>query len=683
VVWTVDSQDISANTSTVTATLYFAKYNASYNAYNTGGFGLTFRVNTSTNYTETFDLRSGSVPEIENIRSRTVTVSHNADGTKSIVISASGDTESLGTISLSSTVALPTIPREAYVTNSVDFTVGNDIPLTITNDGNQYVQVLLYVNGVLKKTVNAGQVTSYTIEPTSGEEDTFYSEIPNATSCAMYVRIKTYSDSGYTTQIGVDKDKTGTMYIDTVANKPTFTTFAMSNVDKNVVVTDKYANELVTSSTATLLGSSDKLIKGYSKARATIAVANKAVALNSATMSSYTFTNGSKTNSGAFSSGSDVTIDIDNVNQVIGYVTAIDSRNLFTTASDSVGYLANYFNVNIWGLTLARTNGIEDETTLSFEGLFFKEYFGGGTDGVLNAITCHYRYKETTESWGVQSWNSITASSDGSGNITFSSAVNGDLGASGFDPDKSFNIEVRIFDKLSQVIIDGVLPVGTPVLHLTKSGLAVGGVFDADLNALQVTGGIALDGVDITADAGEINKLNGLTSDTGELNILDGVTATYSELNITDNGQTTEKVLNVQCKCRAYLSSAQDNLAQTNVKVLLDAETYDIGGDFDTANSRFVAPVSGYYLIVSQVGFKSVVTAKRYQVDIFVNGSTVCLTMIHSGLADNLRVQASAIEYVPAGQYIELYATQLSGGTTVDLINSTSSTFMAIHLLSI
>jgi len=49
-----------------------------------------------------------------------------------------------------------------------------------------------------------------------------------------------------------------------------------------------------------------------------------------------------------------------------------------------------------------------------------------------------------------------------------------------------------------------------------------------------------LDGVEVTADAAEINKLDGLLTSTAELNVLDGITATTGELNKLD-GFTGDK----------------------------------------------------------------------------------------------------------------------------------------------
>ena len=480
--WSESNINVANNTSDVTVNVYVQKI-GNYNSEGSNNSNTLYIGGTP--YTTSglyIDMNPETTPRL--VASGTKTVTHNADGSKSITISCSGSLpygNGYGpqSGSLSATVSLTTIPREAYVTNSVNFTLGNNIPLTLSNAGNFYVQSLLYVNSTLIKTTNHGRVTSATITPTSGEVDSMYAQIPNATSCAMYVRIKTYSDSGYTSQIGSNKDKTGTMSINQTTNKPTFTDFAVANLDKNVANTDKYSNVLVTSSTSTLLGSDAKVIKGYSKLRATVSVANKMVALNSATAVKYRFSAGSLTKDENYSAVADVTLDIDNVLTKDVSVTAYDSRNLTTSVSKSLSYLAEYTPVSLWGLAFVRDNSVDSKTKLQVSGSFWKQYFGGGTSGVLNSVTAHYRYKLTTESWASQTWTAITLTDDGSGNLSFDDYIEGDLGASGFDSDKSFDIEVRLYDKLSNVIVEATLSRGIPVMDITQDGVAFGGMYDS------------------------------------------------------------------------------------------------------------------------------------------------------------------------------------------------------------
>lgn len=134
---------------------------------------------------------------------------------------------------------------------------------------------------------------------------------------------------------------------------------------------------------------------------------------------------------------------------------------------------------------------------------------------------------------------------------------------------------------------------------------------------------------------------------------------------------------------RAYLSGAQTNVADsTDTKVLLDAENYDIGSNFDTTNKRYVVPTTGYYLVSASVGWANTIADKTFQAIIVVNGSGTAFSMCHSSFANSLRIPISDIVYATAGQYIELYCRQNGGAATPDLISASSSTYMAISLLT-
>ena len=60
-----------------------------------------------------------------------------------------------------------------------------------------------------------------------------------------------------------------------------------------------------------------------------------------------------------------------------------------------------------------------------------------------------------------------------------------------------------------------------------------------------VDGGLKLAGILVTANANELNILDGVTSTAAELNILDGVTATTAELNILDGVTSSAAELNI------------------------------------------------------------------------------------------------------------------------------------------
>jgi len=385
-------------------------------------------------------------------------------------------------------------PSRATTSSNANLTIGNDKTITVSNPSSKYVRCEYWING------NAGWykvkddetgTSGHTFSMSSTDNDNMYSRMPNVTSASAFIRIYTYEHSDYTTQIrDYYQTATGTVSIDQTSNKPDFTTFTVGNVDKTVDNVDKYSNTLVSSSTSTLLGADTKMIKGYSKLRAVITSANKMVAQNYATASKYIFTSGSKYKEESYSSSSTVNLDIDNANEEDVSVTAYDSRSLTTTVNDttSITNNAEYEAVSLWGLTLVRDNGVDSETKLQISGSYWNEYFGGGTSGVLNSITCEYRYKETTESWDAQEWEEITLT-DTDGELSYDDYIDGDLGVSGFDTEKSFDIEVRLYDDLTNTIVEETLSVGTPVMDITSDGIAIKERYDdTEGGVLQILG---------------------------------------------------------------------------------------------------------------------------------------------------------------------------------------------------
>lgn len=106
---------ISGNSSSVTATLRFRKWQY-WNSWNANGHSVTITINgNSDSAKRVFDLRnSGNYV----VWSRTVTVNHDSDGSKTIKIGASGNTGvKLGTYNFSGDANLGTIPRASSLSS--------------------------------------------------------------------------------------------------------------------------------------------------------------------------------------------------------------------------------------------------------------------------------------------------------------------------------------------------------------------------------------------------------------------------------------------------------------------------------------------------------------------------------------------------------------------------------------
>lgn len=145
-VWTA-TQDITGNTSKITAKLYYNK-------------GTTSSQNTGGNWSGTIDiggkpksfsgihltLKPGGGDVLAATYTRTIT--HDADGTKSVAISATGAIagSTLDSTTVSGTAKLDTIPRKSTLTAS-DGTLGTPQTLTVTKQADSFTHTITYTCG--------------------------------------------------------------------------------------------------------------------------------------------------------------------------------------------------------------------------------------------------------------------------------------------------------------------------------------------------------------------------------------------------------------------------------------------------------------------------------------------------------------------------------------------------------
>lgn len=318
--------------------------------------------------------------------------------------------------------------------------------------------------------INYGIVTgtSKSITPTAS---TIYALTPNSnTYKARYILTTTQNGKTYTNY----KDFTFTV----TNSNPTFSNFTYKDTNATTVV---------------LTGNNQILVRGYSNVSATIPVANKATAKNSATMKTYKLVNGSKsTNTKTYSSTADVTLDtIKNIDSGTLVVYATDSRGNSTSVTKNVTY-KKYSDLVIKNVTAERgSNGVGQDVKLKFNGTYWNSSFGSVSNTITNA---KYYYKETSSSNWIEGKTALTFNIT-NGNYSGSVSIKGDLEANGFDVSKSFNIRLQISDKLITKTYDVILGSGTPAIAIYKNNVAIGQKYNTSLGgALQVNGDIYVNG---------------------------------------------------------------------------------------------------------------------------------------------------------------------------------------------
>ena len=212
--------NIGANTSNVAWRVTVSRTGAYY-TYNEDGSS-TLSVDVNGTRVNTSNPRWRTSGEEFTMASGTTTVSHNADGTKTVSASASFNPNNglHGPVSVSGSLALPTIPRASSVSIGTT-TIGSAVTLTVTRASTSFTHTLRYAWGSTSGTIATGVGTSASWTPPMSLCDA----IPSSTSGNGTVYVDTYSGS----------TKIGTKSIPFTASvpssvKPTFTSVTLTDL---------------------------------------------------------------------------------------------------------------------------------------------------------------------------------------------------------------------------------------------------------------------------------------------------------------------------------------------------------------------------------------------------------------------------------------------------------------------
>lgn len=140
---------------------------------------------------------------------------------------------------------------------------------------------------------------------------------------------------------------------------------------------------------------------------------------------------------------------------------------------------------------------------------------------------------------------------------------------------------------------------------------------------------------------------------------------------------------NINVKAKAYRVTTNQTLTtNTETKIQLNGEIYDVGADFDNVtNFRFTAPVTGYYSIKGTVFYASNATGFRVCV-IKKNNSGLGVALVPAVNGDATAVNFSNDYLLTAGDYIELFGNQTSGGDLA-VVAGEGNTSMSVRLVSV
>lgn len=304
------TQNIAENYSMVTATLTYSRTNSGYTTAGKWVGSITINGTTvagSSGDNQIYITQNSNTFAM----SATVKVPHNADGSKSVAISCTGDIPASGsmhTTNCASTVELNSIPRQATITAANNFTDLDNPSFSFSNPGGFAMDVWLEPNPVgdhlcIRKNIpNTG---SYTWTLTNAEREQLRNKCAGK-SCT--IRIGLYSYIGGTTYTSY-VDKTFTMTENT-ATRPSVT---MSLSPDNSSLPSAFAGLYV---------------QGKSKAKVTLTAAGK----YGASISSYSTSIGGK----AYTAAAFTTDTITKSGSIAIAGSAKDSRGFTGTANGKI-----------------------------------------------------------------------------------------------------------------------------------------------------------------------------------------------------------------------------------------------------------------------------------------------------------------------------------------------------------
>jgi len=429
IAWTVDSQSVANNTSTVTAKVQLVSTGSSYTINSSASKSGSLTIN-GTKYTFTFTAAlSGN--QTKTLYTKTVTVAHAANGTKTCSFSATcGINVTLsgtyyGNVTASGSGTFNTIARASTissVTASVSVTGSNAVTVNITRASSSFTHTVVFSLGSYSKTTTGvGTSTSYTIP------QTWLNAIPNATSGTAKVTVTTYSGS---TKIGsaVSKNFTITVPANVV---PTFSSVAVAD-------------------TTTYQGTFGNMVQNKSKAKLTITAAG---AFGS-TIKTYKTVFEGKSYSGA----TPTTATITKSGTASASITITDSRGrtaTFTKTWTVVAYAAPKI-ISFQGFRCLA------DGTENYEGTYLSAAVNFSISSVnsKNAASYTIEYKPSTGT----TWTVLTSGAVYALNQTI-------ISASGFmSVDSSYDIRLSVADSFTTIRSTIEIPTAFTLLDFNASG---------------------------------------------------------------------------------------------------------------------------------------------------------------------------------------------------------------------
>lgn len=435
------TQNVSANTSTITAKIYLV------NDWSLDIGARTANYITIGDTKQTFTSSAITTTGTHLLDTVTQTVTHDSDGTKSISVSAyfSFAATISGTyqpeITANANITLDTIPRASSISMAAG-TMGSASTITITRASSAFTHTLTYTFGTASGTITT-KTTSTSVSWTPGLA--LANQIPNATSGTATIKCTTYNGN---TAIG---SKTINVTLKVPASVvPTITSLTAERVD------------------GTVPSSWGIYVQTKSKAKLTI---NGAAGSYGSTISSYSITGG-----GFTGTATTLTTGFLNTSGTITFTATVTDSRGRTSAEKTVSISVVAYSLPSFQSNLSQR--CNSSGTVTNDGTYVRGLvkFSYASCSSKNTITTSTYYRKSSAS----SWTNASK--------TFSSNTAFTFGGGNISTESTYEIKYTLTDAFTSVSIIDTVSTASVVMDFKAGGkgVAVGKVSETD-NTFEVS----------------------------------------------------------------------------------------------------------------------------------------------------------------------------------------------------
>ena len=470
---------ISSNTSKVRILWKSTQTGESWNGYTrTAKYYVSINGGAETEYLVNYTLPQNATATIVDT---TITVNHKTDGSGSVKVRTWMDTGiSAGVVTQSKTLNLTTIARsstiDALSCNTAYF--NGTMTYKYTPKSSSYYNrcnIALNLDGeyTAVKSINLGQKAASqqtaTVTLSESELSIIYNKLPSAKKGTLRFTLRTYSDSGYSTQVGDAPYKEVTLTIPNISETQPTATMTLTPVSS------------LSSPFNTLY------IKGKSKV--TVALTD-GEGKYGASITSYKVSVAGKSGDAPYTSG---------------YLVNPGSVTITGTVTDSRGYSRKYTKtitvvdysppqiIPVSGESEVIAARCDSGGTLSDTGTYLKikakRSFTKVNISGANKNLCYIRYRYKKEGGSFSSWTTILATNAASDEITTGALLSGALSVT-----SSYVVEIQAVDSIGEVgTTDISLPTERVYMHKAASINSLGvGKYAEEENTVDIAGDITV-----------------------------------------------------------------------------------------------------------------------------------------------------------------------------------------------